>query len=125
MRCPRVFEGKSNTSILSWQVIKREGDAVEKAEKLQVYIEKATSEMNDLKQREDGAYEREDESDRKLNFLREEVHNKEKEAEEKERQVANLKRYKEELKTEKKGVEKQTKEKQKEMEEILDLTDDI
>ena len=125
MSCPRVFEGKSNTSILSWQVIKREGDAVEKAEKLQDYIEKATSEMNDLKQREDGAYEREDESDRKLTFLREEVHNKEKEAEEKERQVANLKRYKEELKTEKTGVEKQTKEKQKEMEEILDLTDDI
>lgn len=125
MSCPRVFEGKSNTSILSWQVIKREGDAVEKAEKLQDYIEKATSEMNDLKQREDGAYEREDESDRKLTFLREEVHNKEKEAEEKERQVANLKRYKEELKTEKNGVEKQTKEKQKEMEEILDLTDDI
>ena len=125
MSCPRVFEGKSNTSILSWQVIKREGDAVEKAEKLQDYIEKATSEMNDLKQREDGAYEREDESDRKLTFLREEVHNKEKEAEEKERQVANLKRYKEELKTEKKGVEKQTKEKQNEMEEILDLTDDM
>jgi len=125
MSCPRVFERKSNTFILSWQVIKREGDAVEKAERLQHYIEKATSEMNDLKQREDGAYEREDESDRKFTFLREELHNKEKEAEEKERQVANLKRYKEELNTERKGVEKQTKEKQKEMDELNELTDEI
>ena len=75
-------------------------DAANKVEKLQESIEQGKSKLNDLKEKEEGAYEREDESDKKSSFLAQEVHEMVSTAEEKEREVANLERFKEEINAE-------------------------
>ena len=107
------------------QVIKREGDALDRAEKLQNYIERANTEMEELKEREGGAYEREDERDEKFKFLTEELHNKEKEAEDKERQVASLERDKERVMTEIHDVQKMHQDIHDQMDSLYDLSDDM
>ena len=56
--------------------------------------------MDHLKEKEEGAYEREDESDKKLSFLAQELHNMLTTAEEKERAVVTLDRYKDKIKGE-------------------------
>ena len=75
-------------------------DAANKVERLQESIELGKSKLNDLKEKEEGAYEREDESDKKSSFLAQEVHEMVSTAEEKEREVANLERFKEEINAE-------------------------
>ena len=75
-------------------------DAANKVERLQESIEQGKSKLNDLKEKEEGAYEREDESDKKSSFLAQEVHEMVSTAEEKEREVANLERFKEEINAE-------------------------
>ena len=75
-------------------------DAANKVERLQESIELGKSKLDDLKEKEEGAYEREDESDKKSSFLAQEVHEMVSTAEEKEREVANLERFKEEINAE-------------------------
>ena len=71
-----------------------------KVERLEESIEQGKSKLDVLKEKEEGAYEREDESDKKSSFLAQEVHEMVSTAEEKEREVANLERYKDEINAE-------------------------
>ena len=81
--------------------------------------------MDQLKDKEEGAYEREDESDQKLNFLRQELHTKEADAEEKERKVNNLERYKEKIEAEIDDTNRMIAEKYEEMDSLQELTENI
>lgn len=107
------------------KVFRREGDALEKAEKLQECIQLARSQMDGLKEREEGAYEREDESEKKLTFLTQELHTKASEAEEKERQVNNLTLYRDKIKAEIQEERKKIQKTQAEIDSLDDLTDDF
>lgn len=81
--------------------------------------------MDGLKEKEEGAYEREDESEKKLNFLTQEVHTKATEAEEKERQVCNLERYKDRIKGEIQEEKKKINDTLAEIDSLGELTDDM
>jgi len=83
------------------------------------------SKLDDLKKKEEGAYEREDESDKKSSFLTQEVHDKVSTAEEKEREVANLERYKEEISADINDVKEKTNSIYSEMDKLHDCVDDI
>ena len=98
---------------------------MEKVERLQESIKKGKSKLDDLKEKEEGAYEREDESDKKSSFLAQEVHEMLSSAEEKEREVANLERYKEEINAEINDVKFNIKEVHSEMEKLHDCVDDL
>lgn len=100
-------------------------DAVDKVERLQESITLGKSKLDDLKEKEEGAYEREDESDKKSSFLAQEVHEKVSTAEEKEREVANLERYKEEINAEINDVKCRINEVHSEMEKLHDCIDDL
>lgn len=100
-------------------------DAANKAERLQDYIKQGKSKLDDLKEKEEGAYEREDESDKKSSFLAQEVHERLTTAEEKERQVANLERYKEEVNAELNDVKCRINDVHDEMAKLHDCIDDL
>lgn len=100
-------------------------DAANKVERLQESIELGKSKLNDLKEKEEGAYEREDESDKKSSFLAQEVHEMVSTAEEKEREVANLERFKEEINAEINDVKCKIREVWNEMEKLHDCVDDL
>lgn len=93
-------------------------DAVGKVERLEESIELGKSKLDVLKEKEEGAYEREDESDKKSSFLAQEVHEMVSTAEEKEREVANLERYKDEINAEINDVKHNIKEVFSEMEKL-------
>ena len=93
-------------------------DAVGKVERLEESIEQGKSKLDILKEKEEGAYEREDESDKKSSFLAQEVHEMVSTAEEKEREVANLERYKDEINAEINDVKHNIKEVFSEMEKL-------
>ena len=98
---------------------------MEKAEKLQECIQLARGQMDGLKEREEGAYEREDESEKKLTFLTQELHTKASEAEEKGRQVNNLTLYRDRIKAEIQEEGKKIQKTQAEIDSLDDLTDDF
>lgn len=100
-------------------------DAANKVERLQESIELGKSKLDDLKEKEEGAYEREDESDKKSSFLAQEVHEMVSTAEEKEREVANLERYREEINADINDVKWKIGEVHKEMEKLHDCVDDL
>lgn len=100
-------------------------DAANKAGRLQDYIKQGKSKLDDLKEKEEGAYEREDESDKKSSFLAQEVHERLTTAEEKERQVANLERYKEEVNAELNDVKCRINDVHDEMVKLHDCIDDL
>ncbi len=104
-------------------MIRREDEALEKLERLTENIKKAKNEMDNLKEREEGAYEREDESDKKLTFLTQEVHNLLTTAEEKERQVVTLERFKEKIKGEIDEEERKIQEVHDEIDKLDELED--
>ena len=106
-------------------MVRREGEALVKAEELQNFIERATSQMEELKQREGGAYEREDEREEKLKFLASELDTKQKDADDKERQEASLRRDKDKILEEIDDVQRNIEEVHEEMEKLHELTDDI
>lgn len=91
---------------------------MEKVERLEEFIVQGKSKLDDLKEKEEGAYEREDESDKKSSFLAKEVHEMVTTAEEKEREVANLERYKEEINAELNDVKYKIKEVHNEMDKL-------
>ena len=99
-------------------------DATDKVEKLQESIKQGKSKLDDLKEKEEGAYEREDESDKKSTFLAQEVHEKVSTAEEKEREVANLERYKEEVNAEINDVKSKIDHVENEMDKLQEYVDD-
>ena len=103
---------------------RREDEAIDKAEQLKEFIVKATQQMDELKEREEGAYEREDDSDKKFIFLKDEVHKKEQEADEKERQVDNLERYKKKLLGEIDEVQTMIEENHIEIEKLYEIMED-
>lgn len=107
------------------KVVTRERDAMKKCGKLQEYIQMARSEMDGLKVKEESAYEREDESEKKLTFLAQELHTKASEAEEKERQVNNLTLYRDRIKAEIEEEVKKIQDKRAEMESLDYLSDEI
>ena len=100
-------------------------DAADKVERLQDSINQGKSKLDDLKEKEEGAYEREDESDKKSSFLAQEVHERLSTAEEKERQVANLERYKEEINTEITDVKCKINDVYNKMAHLHDCIDDL
>lgn len=100
-------------------------DAENKVERLQESIELGKSKLDDLKEKEEGAYEREDESDKKSSFLAQEVHEMVSTAEEKEREVANLERYREEINADINDVKWKIGEVRKEMDKLEDCVDDL
>jgi len=100
-------------------------DATDKVERLQESIEQGRSKLDDLKKKEEGAYEREDESDKKSSFLAQEVHDMVSRAEEKEREVANLERYKEEISAEINDEKDKTNLIHDEMDKLHECVDDI
>lgn len=100
-------------------------DAANKVERLQESIELGKSKLDDLKEKEEGAYEREDESDKKSSFLAQEVHEMVSTAEEKEREVANLERYREEINADINDVKWKIGEVRKEMDKLEDCVDDL
>ena len=79
--------------------------------------------MDHLKEKEEGAYEREDESDKKLSFLAQEKHNMLTTAEEKERAVVNLEWYKDKIKGEIDEVKKKIDDVEEEIEKLSELED--
>ena len=99
-------------------------DATGKAERLQESITQGKSKLDDLKEKEEGAYEREDESDKKSTFLAQEVHEKVSTAEEKEREVANLERYKEEVNAEINDVRSKIDHVENEMDKLHECIDE-
>lgn len=107
------------------KALRRMEDATNKAVKLQESICQGKSRLEDLKVKEEGAYEREDESDKKSIFLAKEVHERVCEAEEKEREVANLERYKEEMNAELNNVKCKVKDVHDEMHKLHDCIDDL
>lgn len=100
-------------------------DAANKVERLQESIELGKSKLDDLKEKEEGAYEREDESDKKSSFLAQEVHEMVSTAEEKEREVANLERYREEINADINDVKWKIGEVRKEMDKLEDCVDEL
>ena len=81
--------------------------------------------MDCLKDKEDGAYEKEDENDKKLTFLTKELHTMVTEAEEKERQVVNLELFKDRITAEIAEEKKKIEEVHNEMASMEDDMDDI
>ena len=121
-----VNEKKNHfVQLIVQQASERETTALNKTEELQLSITQKKNTLDTLKKQDDDSYERENESEIKLAFLKEELQTRSSDAEEKERTLTKLEEYKAKLEAEVEGWKNRRDQALNEIKQIQDLDDEL